>query len=230
MRIQKVEDPVYAPNSMGGPAADSGRYPYVEKWEADGEFVHAAYTLHRDDDDWGQAGTLIREVMDNAQRNRLVSNVVGHLSQGVSPARLGTRPRVLAQHRQRGGRPHRRRSRAPLILASGLLRTPPAPWPAGGSCGRRASRVSKVDEFLVRFEAGCYGRRSGDPMEASSLDHDDSRGRTGDLGPGPQMSGWFSHLGLSSAQRTDVDRPVSGSGEADPHGRQGRGDRVRNGR
>ena len=84
MRIDKVADPVYAPNSKGGPAADPERYPYVERWEADGEFIHAAYTLHQDDDDWGQAGTLVREVMDDAQRERLVSNVVGHLSQGVS--------------------------------------------------------------------------------------------------------------------------------------------------
>jgi catalase len=75
---------VYAPNSKGGPAADPARYPYVEKWEADGECVHAAYTLRADDDDWGQPGTLVREVMDAAQRDRLVSNVVGHLSQGVS--------------------------------------------------------------------------------------------------------------------------------------------------
>ena len=85
MRIDKVADPVYAPNSKGGPAADPERYPYVERWDADGEFVHAAYTLRRDDDDWGQAGTLVREVMDDAQRDRLVSNVVGHLSQGVTP-------------------------------------------------------------------------------------------------------------------------------------------------
>jgi len=84
MRVQNVSDPVYAPNSKGGPVADPVRYPYVEKWEADGEFVHAAYTLHRDDDDWGQPGTLVREVMDDAQRDRLVSNVVGHLSEGVS--------------------------------------------------------------------------------------------------------------------------------------------------
>jgi catalase len=84
MRIDKVADPVYAPNSKGGPAADPERYPYAERWDADGEFVHAAYTLRRDDDDWGQAGTLVRDVMDDAQRDRLVSNVVGHLSQGVT--------------------------------------------------------------------------------------------------------------------------------------------------
>jgi len=55
----------------------------VERWEADGEFVHAACTLHRDDD-WGQPGTLIREVMDDAQPDRLVSTVVGHLGKGVT--------------------------------------------------------------------------------------------------------------------------------------------------
>ena len=75
---------VYAPNSKGGPEADPETYPYVEKWAADGEFIRAAYTLREDDDDWGQAGTLVREVMDDDARARLVSNVVGHLSNGVS--------------------------------------------------------------------------------------------------------------------------------------------------
>jgi catalase len=88
MRINKVSDPVYAPNSKGGPVADPVRYPYAEKWEADGEFIHAAYTLHQDDDDWSQPGTLVRDVMDDAARNRLVSNVVGHLSQGVTESVL----------------------------------------------------------------------------------------------------------------------------------------------
>jgi catalase len=84
MRVQKVSDPVYAPNSKGGPKADPERYPYVEKWEADGEFVHSAYTQRRDDDDWGQAGALVRDVLDDAARDRLVANVVGHLRDGVS--------------------------------------------------------------------------------------------------------------------------------------------------
>ena len=53
-------------------------------WEASGEFVHAAYTKRKDDDDFGQPGTLVRKVMDNAARDRLVSNVVGHLKKGVS--------------------------------------------------------------------------------------------------------------------------------------------------
>jgi catalase len=84
MRMQNVSDPVYAPNSKGGPKADPGRYPPVEVWAASGEFVHSAYTKRNDDDDFGQAGTLVRRVMDDAQRNRLVSNVVGHLSKGVT--------------------------------------------------------------------------------------------------------------------------------------------------
>ena len=49
-----------------------------------GEFIQAAYTLHRDDDDWSQARTLVRKVMADAARDRLVSNVVGHLKKGVS--------------------------------------------------------------------------------------------------------------------------------------------------
>ena len=44
----------------------------------------AAYVAHREDDDWGQAGTLVRDVMDDAQRERLVSNVSGHLLDGVT--------------------------------------------------------------------------------------------------------------------------------------------------
>ncbi len=51
---------------------------------ASGEFVRAAYTKRKDDDDWTQAGALVREVMDDAARDRLVSNVVGHLSDGVT--------------------------------------------------------------------------------------------------------------------------------------------------
>ncbi|EAQ80525.1 catalase [Blastopirellula marina] len=83
LRMDNVTDPVYAPNSKGGPAADPTLHPAAEVWSADGEFVHAAYTLRPDDDDWGQAGTLVREVMDDAARDRLVSNVVGHIKEGV---------------------------------------------------------------------------------------------------------------------------------------------------
>ena len=48
----------------------------------------AAYALHADDDDWGQAGTLVRDVLDDAARDRLVHNIAGHLLNGVSEAVL----------------------------------------------------------------------------------------------------------------------------------------------
>ncbi|MEW4455688.1 catalase [Bremerella sp. JC817] len=84
MRVDNVTDPVYAPNSKGGPQADPSLNPVHDVWGAQGDFVREAYTLRKDDDDWGQAGTLVREVLDDAARDRLVSNVVGHLSQDVS--------------------------------------------------------------------------------------------------------------------------------------------------
>lgn len=84
MRTENVTDPVYAPNSYGGPKADPARADEAGLWYADGDMVRKAYTLRRDDDDFGQAGTLVREVMDAAARDRLVGNVVGHLKAGVS--------------------------------------------------------------------------------------------------------------------------------------------------
>ena len=84
MRITNVTDPVYAPNSYGGPKADPSCTDDGGRWYADGEMVRAAYTLRPEDDDWGQAGTLVREVLDDAARDRLVDNVVGHLLNGVS--------------------------------------------------------------------------------------------------------------------------------------------------
>jgi len=75
MRMDNVSDPVYKPNSKGGPKADSERYPEQATWNASGEFMRVAYTLRKDDDDFGQAGTLVCEVMDDAQR---------HLKGGVS--------------------------------------------------------------------------------------------------------------------------------------------------
>lgn len=84
MRMDNVSDPVYAPNSYGGPAADPSRTDEAGLWYADGDMVRKAYTLHQEDDDWGQPGTLVRQVMNDDERARLVSNVVGHLKDGVS--------------------------------------------------------------------------------------------------------------------------------------------------
>ncbi|MEU5235437.1 catalase [Streptomyces lydicus] len=74
----------YAPNSYGGPAADTLRYGEPAGWETGGEMVREAYTLRREDDDFGQPGTMVREVLDDAARERLVNNVAGHLLNGVS--------------------------------------------------------------------------------------------------------------------------------------------------
>ena len=107
MRVRNVSDPVYAPNSYGGPMADPSRAAEA-LWHADGEMVRAAYTLHAADDDWGQAGTLVRDVMDDAARERLVSNVAGHLRNGVSVRGLGAGLRLLEEHRQRNWRQNSR--------------------------------------------------------------------------------------------------------------------------
>jgi len=82
-RTVNAADPVYAPNSYGGPKADRSRTGEV-LWYSDGEMVRQAYTLRRDDDDYGQANIMVREVLDDAARDRLVANVAGHLLGGVS--------------------------------------------------------------------------------------------------------------------------------------------------
>ena len=84
MRVHNVTDPVYAPNSYGGPLADPELTDDGGSWYADGDMVRTAYTLRPEDDDWGQAGTMVREVLDDAARERLVANIVGHLLNGVT--------------------------------------------------------------------------------------------------------------------------------------------------
>ena len=83
-RTVPVSDPVYAPNSYGGPAAQPEPGGEAGLWHADGDMVRQAYTLRPKDDDWTQAGILVREVMDDDARTRFVGNVAGHLADGVS--------------------------------------------------------------------------------------------------------------------------------------------------
>jgi catalase len=47
MRVRNVSGPVYAPNSKGGPRADSGHCT-PPSWYADGEILRSAYTRHPD--------------------------------------------------------------------------------------------------------------------------------------------------------------------------------------
>ena len=82
MRYGNPGDPVHASNSYGGPKADPAQE--IPMWEVEaGEMVREAYTLHKEDDDFGQPGTLYREVFDDGERERLVSNVIGHASNAV---------------------------------------------------------------------------------------------------------------------------------------------------
>jgi catalase len=74
---------VYAPNSHGGPEADMGGGADLGWPVAAGELGRYAYEKHADDDDFGQAGTLYREVMNDEDRDHLASNIVRHASDGV---------------------------------------------------------------------------------------------------------------------------------------------------
>jgi catalase len=81
MRVENVTDPVYYPNSFDrAPAAYTSAYAERAVWAADGEMVRSAYTLHSEDDDFGQAKTLLTEVMDDAARDRLIGTVSSILS------------------------------------------------------------------------------------------------------------------------------------------------------
>ena len=81
--------PVYAPNSVGGPAAVE---PGVAGggWENDGELTLSAHSLHAEDSDFGQAGTLYREVYNDGEKARLLETVTGAVS-GVKNASIKER-------------------------------------------------------------------------------------------------------------------------------------------
>ncbi len=100
--------PVYAPNSYGGPKADQRRYP-DPGWFVDGaEITRSAYEAHKDDDDFVQPGMLYRNVMTPTDRDHLVDNIVWHLSQG--PA---IHPGASCQGLLGQGRPRPRHTHSP---------------------------------------------------------------------------------------------------------------------
>jgi catalase len=75
--------PVYAPNSYGGPKAEPQRYRDPSWFVEAAEITRTAYEAHKDDNDFIQPGTLYRQVMTPIDRDHLVDNIVGHLSEGV---------------------------------------------------------------------------------------------------------------------------------------------------
>ncbi|MGF0116506.1 catalase [Promicromonospora sp. Marseille-Q5078] len=79
------EHRVYTPNSFGsegGPTADP-TLGVEAAWETDGELIRSAYSLHAEDDDFGQAGTLYREVFDDAAKARFLETLTGQ-GQGIT--------------------------------------------------------------------------------------------------------------------------------------------------
>jgi catalase len=85
MRFNNPADPVYAPNSFGGPHADAVlASETASTYGVEDEVIRSAYKLHAEDDDFGQPGTLVREVLNDEQRERLANNIIGHASNDVS--------------------------------------------------------------------------------------------------------------------------------------------------
>ena len=148
MRVQNVSDPVYAPNSKGGPKADPTQYPQVEVWEASGEFVHAAYTKRKDDDDFGQPGTFVRKVMDNAATRPAGLQRRRSPEEGSERARTGARVRVLAKYRPSRWRPyrqgHQRRTDGRGIAGMTCVNRPPIEDHWQQPCRRLAHSYSQM--------------------------------------------------------------------------------------
>ncbi|PMC15749.1 Catalase [Oligella urethralis] len=73
--------PTYLSDTAGRPYADHTG-PIEDGWESDGDLVRQAYSLYPEDDDFGQAGTLLREVFNDEERTQFVETIVGAI-QGV---------------------------------------------------------------------------------------------------------------------------------------------------
>ena len=83
--------PVYTPNSFAGPTADEARAG-AGGWESDGALMRCAASLHTEDDDFGQAGTLYRDVFSDDARSRFRETIAVALA-GIRSAAI--RERVL---------------------------------------------------------------------------------------------------------------------------------------
>ncbi|WP_131735629.1 catalase [Actinomadura roseirufa] len=92
MAFVNPPDPVYAPNTVGGPAADPELWK-GDSYEVAGEIIRSAYTLHREDDDFGQPRALWEKVLSDTDRDHMVSNIVGHAS--AAEVTADTKKRVV---------------------------------------------------------------------------------------------------------------------------------------
>ncbi|TDQ55329.1 catalase [Actinorugispora endophytica] len=79
MAFHASPDPVYAPNTVGGPVADQELFTGAD-YHVAGEIVRSAYELHKEDDDFAQPRALWEKVLTDSERANLVGNIVGHAS------------------------------------------------------------------------------------------------------------------------------------------------------
>ncbi|OFL64877.1 MULTISPECIES: catalase [unclassified Brevibacterium] len=78
--LYPADQPEYAPNSYDGPHADESAATDVNLVDVpQSDVVRAAQTLRENDGDFNQAGELVRNVLDDAARDRLVHNISGHV-------------------------------------------------------------------------------------------------------------------------------------------------------
>ncbi|GAA2102991.1 catalase [Brevibacterium salitolerans] len=76
-----AEQPEYAPNGFGGPHADPRLTTEENLSGVSGDVLRSVETPRPDDGDFNQAGDLVRTVLDDAARDRLVGNIAGHVMQ-----------------------------------------------------------------------------------------------------------------------------------------------------
>ncbi|HXA29954.1 MAG TPA: catalase [Candidatus Angelobacter sp.] len=133
MRYDNPGDPTYAPNAYGGPVARPDLFGADPSWYAAGEIVRAAYEKHSEDDDFVQARTQVTQVLDDAARDRLVSNIAGHARKGVAEATLA---RVFQYWRNVDATLGERVERAVRGGGGVSNGTPAEPPPVGAAPGR----------------------------------------------------------------------------------------------
>ncbi len=74
MRYQHSGDqPVYAPNSYGGPAADPDRYSDPSWLVEAGDIMRSAYRPHAQDDDFVQVRHFYRKALSVTDREHLAT-------------------------------------------------------------------------------------------------------------------------------------------------------------
>ncbi|WP_245928597.1 catalase [Murinocardiopsis flavida] len=79
MNFEAKSDPVYAPNTAGGPVAQPERYDGAG-YHVSGDIVRSDYALHKEDDDFSQPRALWEKVLTEDERTAMVGNIVGHAS------------------------------------------------------------------------------------------------------------------------------------------------------